>query len=142
MLRVFLSVLAGLVVGVISITLLQMVGHLIYTPPSITDSASYKVYFDTAPAGALLMVVLAHAMGTLVGGVAALKVSKGTQLAGVIVGIFFVLATVTDLVNMLIKNITPPIWFTILDPLCVIMATYALYKYVHLVVSSPKNSSK
>lgn len=141
MLRVFLSVLAGLVVGVISITILQMVGHMIYTPPSITDSASYKVYFDTAPIGALLMVVLAHALGTLMGGVAGIKISKGNQLSGVIVGIFFVLATVTDLVNMLLKNITPPMWFTILDPLFVIAVTYLLYKYVHLLVSSSKNTT-
>ena len=127
--RTILAVAAGVALGVVGIIVLQMVGHAIYPPPSITDSASYKIYFDTAPIGALLLVIIAHAAGAFAGGVTAIRIDRGKKIAGGIVGIFFAFATIADLVNMLMMNVIPPFWFVALDPLAVVLVVVALYKF-------------
>ncbi|MBL4653953.1 MAG: hypothetical protein JKY53_13990 [Flavobacteriales bacterium] len=126
--RTILAVFAGLALGFVGIMVFEMIGHSIYPPPSVSDSATYKVYFDSSPIGALLLVIVAHSLGAFAGGVTAIRVDKGKKLAGIIVGIFFVLATIADLSNMLMMNVTPPLWFVVLDPLLVIISVFALYK--------------
>ena len=113
MLKNSIAIIVGLIAAGIVIMLVEMFGHVIYPPPAEfdpADSDSIKMLIELAPAGALMMVVLAYVLGSLVGGaVAALIKGKNKLYRAMIVGIILMIAGIFNLASN-----PHPVWFWVL----------------------------
>ena len=110
MAKSILAVLAGIVVGGGVVGIVEYVGHMIYPLPeglNANDPEALKGYISTAPIGALLFVIVAWALGSLVGGGLATRLAGQSRLLhAMIVGAVLMLFGIA---NMLM--IPHPIWF-------------------------------
>ena len=108
MLRAILGILAGLVVGVITIMAIETLGHAMFpSPPGLNpnDPAQLAQMMDAIPVGAKLAVLLAWFLGVLVGGIAAMAVSRRrTWTVWVVASVLFSFAVL----NMFL--IPHPVW--------------------------------
>lgn len=137
--RNVLAVLAGVVVAVILIALVEAVGHLVYPLPEgidPNDSESLKAAMSRIPAGAMAFVLFAWAVGTLAGGWVATRIAaKGTVLHAMIVGVILM---AVGALNMLM--IPHPLWFWIVGLLLFLPAAYAGARMAGAAGASPKGS--
>jgi hypothetical protein len=126
MIRSILAVVAGAVVGFLAIVAVEMVSSLIYPlPPGVEpyDRAALRELMATVPAGALLMVALAHVLGTAAGAAVAARVARRAPVGhAVAVGALFLAAGVGDLLML-----PHPAWFWPVD-----LAMFPLGAYVGL----------
>lgn len=94
-----LAVIAGLIVGVIVIMIVEAIGHMIYPPPEgvdLKDPAQLAAIMDSIPLGAKIAVLVAWGLGIFAGGVTAVKISGGkTWPAKAIAAILFAGAIAT-----------------------------------------------
>ncbi|MBW7896728.1 MAG: hypothetical protein H3C27_16595 [Opitutaceae bacterium] len=102
---------AGLFTAVVLIALVQAVAHQLYPPPPGTDfndPAALAELMAQMPVGALLMVLLSYAIGTLMGALVASRFSAAHLPArqGWIVGLMMLTAGVMNLLA-----IPHPAWF-------------------------------
>jgi hypothetical protein len=108
----FIAVLVGVVLSTVIFLALESVGHRLYPPPSgvnFHDPAAIKAYMAALPVGALLLVLLAYAVGSLTGGlVATLIAGRAGITPALIVGAVLTALGVTNLVS-----IPQPLWFAI-----------------------------
>jgi len=100
--RTVLAVLAGLLVGGVTIAALEAAGHALFPLPAGTDPANLRP--ADIPASAMVAVLVAWAAGAFVGGLRAAAIA--TPLAAIVVG---GIQTLGGLVNMM--AIPSPIWF-------------------------------
>ena len=104
MLRSILSVLAGVIAGMVVIYGVEMLGHYVYPVPEgldFKDKEAIKAYIEEAPAGALWFVVLAWALGSFAGGLVASVIAKQTNiLHALIVGGLLMIAGIINLVSI------------------------------------------
>ena len=112
--RNVLAVLAGLVIGAIVNMVLVTVGSMVIPPPAgvdVNNVESMKASMHLFEPRHFITPFLAHALGTLVGAVAAFVIARSykTRFAYVI-GIIFLLAGVAASVM-----IPAPTWFKVLD---------------------------
>jgi hypothetical protein len=112
--RKILAVIVGAVVAVLFISGVEAVAHVIYPPPpgmKFDDPAVIKAFVDSMPLGAFLMVLLAHALGSLAGPAAATLAGGRTSLIpGVIVGALLLAAGIMNAAML-----PHPVWFKIVD---------------------------
>ncbi len=112
MFKRILSVLAGIVSGIIIIYLIEMGSHIIYPFPSTFDMnnpESVKQYIDTAPFGAILFIAIAWAVGSFIGGFVTSLISKSSKTTlSMIVGVILMIA---GLINLL--TFPHPVWLWI-----------------------------
>lgn len=110
MFKNILAVVAGLLAGMLSISAMEYIGHQIYPPPVLAADASPEMIRNiamTMPEGALLLIALAWAIGSLVGGFVAARIAghpgmpKAFTVGGVLM--FF------GIINIVI--IPHPAWF-------------------------------
>ena len=110
------AVVLGLVVGMIAITLMHVLGELLYPLPEGVDGnnpESLAAYIPTMPFGAFMMVLLAHQSGAFFGSIAAvlvLRKSGNAMRLGFIVG---ALMMVFGIMNLFM--LPHPAWFAIVD---------------------------
>ncbi|WP_051289347.1 hypothetical protein [Chryseobacterium daeguense] len=113
MIRKISAVIGGLVAGSLCIGAIEWIGHKLYPLPEgikADDVDAFKEYVATAPFMALLFVILAYAVGALVSGFVSTKIANdGKMRSAVICGIFFLLATVYNMVVL-----PTPGWFWVL----------------------------
>lgn len=106
------AILGGLVGGGTVIALLQMASHMIYSMPEgldTSDATAMETYIKSLPATALLLVLLAYAVGSFAGGYLTALISKGHErILLLIVGGLF---TLGGLYNTL--SLPHPGWFWI-----------------------------
>lgn len=105
-----LAVVAGLVVGMITLGLVEGLGHLIFPPPEGLDMTNMEVvaeYLKTAPIGAILWVMLAWIIGSFVGGAVATMIGKefGRMPAYIVGGVL----TLSGILNLVM--VPHPSWF-------------------------------
>lgn len=109
--RKIVAVVLGVVVAMILIVAIEALGHSVYPPPAnldITDSGAMQAYVMSAPVGALLSVLAAWLVATLVGGLVACFVAREAPLKNsAIVGGLVLLGTTVNLVS-----IPHPPWFS------------------------------
>jgi hypothetical protein len=109
--RKIVAVVLGAVVAVVLIVGIEALGHAVYPPPAnldITDSDAMQAYVMSAPIGALLSVLAAWLVATLVDGLLACFVAREAPLANsAIVGGLVLLGTINNLVS-----IPHPPWFS------------------------------
>ena len=116
--RKILATLAGLATGFVVIMLLETVSHKLYPPPpglDLKDPAALKALIASMPLTAFLLVLLAYALASLLGGLVATLVA-GRRATGpaLVVGGVLMAGGVANVVM-----IPHPAWF--------VAASLALY---------------
>lgn len=106
----FGAALAGIVVAVVVIAILQGLGHLAFAPavmPDMKDPDAVRAFVAGLPASAFLAVLASYVCGTLAGGIVAGRIARERPLryAG-IVGAFVIAAAAVNIVQ-----IPHPAWF-------------------------------
>ncbi len=114
--RRILAVLAGVAAAMVMIMALQIATSAIYPPPpgiDWTDPQAKNAYVASMPLGAFLLILVAYAVGSLIGGLAATAVSdRSSAKPAIIVG---VLLTATGASNL--AEIHHPLWFAVTSTL-------------------------
>ena len=115
--------LAGVVIAVALVWLIEMIGHSVYPPPpdlNFADPDAMRAYTSTLPIGAFLFVGGAWFVATLCGTFAACKIGSAKPIifAGIVGGLMLV-ATASNLIL-----IPHPLWFSILGIVGIIVAAW------------------
>jgi hypothetical protein len=122
MTRSILAVLAGVLVGVVVIMLVEMLGHAIFPPPD-NPTMNPKVledYIATAPFGALIFPVLAYILGSFFGGLTAALLGRRARIfLSMVVAVVLLAFAVINLVM-----IRHPVWFMIITVLVFFPSAY------------------
>jgi len=121
------GVIAGAVVGGITVMVLEICSWLVHPLPEgvdWTDAEKMKEILPehaaNAPLAALLIVLTAHLIGPLAGGfLASLIAGKGRLICGLLIGMLFLAAGIVNLFT-----IPHPLWFGILDVLIYVPAAF------------------
>ncbi|MEZ5399752.1 MAG: hypothetical protein R2729_08775 [Bryobacteraceae bacterium] len=96
MLQRVIAVIAGTVAAVVTVGVVEGVGHAVFPPPpgiDIADPAALADVMHRIPLGAKVAVVLAWAMGSLVGGWVAARFSRDRRVgASLVVGLLMLAA--------------------------------------------------
>ncbi len=110
--RKILAVVFGIVVAVVLIIAIEALGHAVYPVPDgldLTDPEALQAYVMDAPVAALLFVLGAWLVATLVGGLLACFIAKESPLVySAIIGGLVLLGTIINLMS-----IPHPTWFSI-----------------------------
>ncbi|WP_326523315.1 hypothetical protein [Sphingomonas sp.] len=88
--RKVLGILAGIIVAMLTVALVEFVGHRVYPPPSgmaMNDPAAVADYIAAMPAAAALFVVAAWFAGALTGGWTAIAITRWRAAAWLIGGL-------------------------------------------------------
>lgn len=108
-----MAVVAGIITGSVCIWAVETLNHLMYPYPEgmkANDMDSFKNYVENLPFLGKFIVILGYALGALVAGFVATKVSKnGKYTAAVICGIVFLCFTIYNM-----SVLPTPFWFWIL----------------------------
>lgn len=112
MIRKLLSIIIGLAVAIILVSMIQKLGHSLYPPPSDMDLADQEFmrdYMASLPWGPLTFVLVSYFLATLFGGWVAAFIAKEIPLviAGVI-GLFVLTGAIAAMIA-----IPHPTWFAI-----------------------------
>jgi MFS family permease len=89
--RTILGMLVGLVTMWLTVTALEFLGHAMFPPPAGLDPQNpeqLQMIFATAPVGAFVMLVVAWAGGSFVGGWVAARIARHTRAAAIAVALF------------------------------------------------------
>ncbi|AZB28759.1 hypothetical protein [Chryseobacterium balustinum] len=127
MVRKILAVFAGVIVASICIWAIETLNHMMYPYPDgmkPNDMEGFKSYIETLPFLGKFMVIVGYAVGALVSGFIATKISKdGKPTAAIICGIVFLVFTIYNMTVL-----PTPIWFWILGILVwiLVLAGYKL----------------
>lgn len=123
MIRKLLAGVAGVIVAVVTIQLVEMLGHLVYPPPAdfeFGDPEQVREFIASLPVGSILFVGAAWALGAFLGTLAgALIARSGAVPYAVVVGGMVLAGAATMLVI-----IPHPWWFTVAAPACIIIAAF------------------
>ncbi len=113
MLRNVLALVAGLVVSIGVVKVVEMIGHTIWPPPADldwTDGDAIRTYTSQQPFLALLFPILSYFLGTIAGPLIACRIGTARPLLFVgVIGIVMLAATIATLIW-----IPHPIWFSVL----------------------------
>ena len=130
-LRLALAAVAGAVVAVGIISLIESVGHRVYPLPAGIDwsnAEQVRAYVDSLPVGALLFVLAGWVAGALVGGVVAAWIARPRAvLAAAIVGAIVLAASVANL-----AMIPHPTWFAVVGVAGVVLAAFVAGKLMRI----------
>lgn len=112
LIRNVIAMLAGVIVAMVLIVLLQSVAHSVYPPPpglDYTNPEVRKTVMMQAPAGALFIVLLSYFVGTFIGSWVAARLSAEAPLRqGYLIGLLLLVASVMNL-----KEVPHPLWFIV-----------------------------
>jgi len=121
MIRKLAAAVVGVVVAILTIQLVEMLGHLVYPPPAdfeFGEPEQVREFISTLPIGSILFVAAAWALGTFLGTLAGALVSGSRALPyATVVGGIVLAGTITMLLI-----IPHPWWFTIAAPVSIIIA--------------------
>ena len=133
MVRKILGSLAGLVVGVLVIWVIELAGHALYPPPQGADPnqsmEAARAYVAGLPAAALVIPLVAWLGGTLVGSWLAAFVGRAAW-PGWLVAALMVASSIATLVM-----IPHPLWFA-----AAAIVTLPVASYVGVKLGKPKGA--
>jgi hypothetical protein len=96
MIKNILSVVLGLAASSFIIFALEVLGHIIYPPPTdldINNMEALKAFTSSAPAIVFVLVIIAYAVGSFIGGLVAAaiaaqnKMTKAITVGGILMGL-------------------------------------------------------
>lgn len=121
MIRKLAAAVAGVGVAILTIQIVEMLGHLVYPPPvdiEFDNPEQIREFMSTLPVGSLLFVGAAWATGTFFGTLAGALISGSRPLPyGVVVGGIVLAGAATMLLI-----IPHPWWFTAAAPVSIVGA--------------------
>jgi hypothetical protein len=123
MMRKLLAAVVGLAVALVTIHLVERLGHLVYPPPTdieFGDPEQVREFIAGLPVGSILFVGAAWAAGTFLGTLVGALLSAAKPLPYAIVVGGMVLAGAATMLTL----IPHPMWFTIGAPVAVIIAAF------------------
>jgi hypothetical protein len=133
--RKIFAVVLGFIAAVILIITIEALGHSLYPLPAgmdITDTEAMKAYVITLPATALLIVMAAWIVATLVGGLLACFIARETPLIySAIIGGLVLLGTIINLISL-----PHPLWFSITSVLAIIATIFITGRIGSSIVST------
>src|SRR5437763_666195 len=104
MVRCIVAVICVALVGGVFNMAVVMLSWIMYPPPegaNMSDQATMKTYIQSLPLPAFLVILVAHAGGALVGGLAAALIARRSPLVlGAIVGGFFLLGGTVNVMSI------------------------------------------
>jgi len=118
-----LGLIAGLGAMALSVFLVEGLGHILWPPPEgvdLKDPEQLKAIISTIPFGAKLFVMIGWAVGALVGGLVAVRISRKRWTAWVISAAMLGLTAIT------LFMIPHPVWMiagAIAIPICAALIT-------------------
>ena len=118
-----LAGIAGILIAIALVWLVEMVGHAVYPPPTgldFADPQAMAAYMDSVPLGALLFVAGAWFVGTLCGTCAACAI--GTARPAVFAMVVGGLMLVATAINLFM--IPHPVWFSALGIVGIVVAAW------------------
>jgi hypothetical protein len=114
MVRCIVAVICGVIAGsALNMAVIMLSWKLFPLPEgaNMSDPATMATYVQSLPLPAFLLILVAHAGGALVGGwVAALITRRAPLVLGAIVGGFFLLGGIVN-----VMSIPSPVWFAVVD---------------------------
>ena len=123
MIRKLLAAVVGVAVAMLTIQLVEMLGHFVYPPPAdfeFGEPEQTREFIATLPVGSILFVGAAWAAGTFLGTLAGALLSRTKPLPyAILVGGLVLAGAITMLLI-----IPHPLWFTVSAPLAIIVAAY------------------
>ena len=121
--RKIFAVVLGVIAAVVLIIAIEALGHSLYPLPAsidVTDTDAMKAYVTTLPVTALLIVMAAWIVATLVGGLLACFIARETPLIySAIIGGLVLLGTIINLMSL-----PHPLWFSITSVLAIIATIF------------------
>ena len=114
---------AGVVIAMLAVWLVQVVGHAVYTPPAGLDPKNLEAmqaYVASLPLGAFLFVIASYFIGTLAGTCAACAI--GTMLPrvfAILIGCLMFIATA-----MHVAMIPHPTWFIVAAVIAIVVGAW------------------
>ena len=121
MIRKLAAAIVAVIVAMLTIQVVEMLGHLVYPPPADIEFGNpeqVREFMSTLPVGSILFVGAAWAIGTLLGTLAGALVSKSSPLPyAIVVGGLVLAGSITMLLI-----IPHPWWFTVAAPLSIVAA--------------------
>ncbi len=134
--RKILAVVFGIVVAVVLIIAIEALGHAVYPMPEgldLTDPEALQAYVMDAPIAALLFVLGAWLVATLVGGLLACFIAKESPLVySAIIGGLVLLGTIINLMS-----IPHPTWFSITAISAIIATIFVTSRLGSSFVAAP-----
>lgn len=133
--RLISTTLIGVLLGMIGMMGMHYISMLFYPLPegiTMEDADALNKYMEIAPLGAMLLVIISHAMGSFIGALGATLLSQVSKWKNsstfkyqyIIIGIIFTYAGWYNL-----ETLTHPNWFKI-DLLFYLPAAYLGHKLV------------
>ena len=114
---------AGVLIAVGLVWIIEMIGHSVYPPPpgiDFSDTESLRAYTSGLPLAAFLFVGCGWFIGTLGGTLAACRVGTAEpKIYAMVVGGLMLIATVVNLVM-----IPHPLWFAIVGIVGIVLAAW------------------
>ncbi len=128
-----LSILSGVIAGVIIISIFELISNKMFPLPEgfdFKDKEAFKVHLDSLPSAAFALVLIGHGIGALVGGFVASKMGKVQKRSGALfVGLILMFAALLNLLS-----IPHPLWFSIINVLIYYpMAFLGYYIYTQII---------
>jgi len=122
MTRKIVGAVAGIVLAMLVVAIVQMVGHKLFPEPGIPENpspAQLREAVLAAPFGAKAMVVLSWFLGALIGVWAALRISNGARRSALVVAGAVLLLTIAVLLS-----VSHPTWMVAGGLFVPILATF------------------
>ena len=121
--RKIFAVVLGVISAVVLIIAIEALGHSLYPLPTgmdVTDTEAMQAYVMTLPVTALLIVMAAWLIATLVGGLLACFIARESPLIyAAIIGGLVLLGTIINLMSL-----PHPLWFSITAVLAIIATIF------------------
>ena len=134
--RKILAVVFGIVIALVLIIAIEALGQVVYPPPDgldLTDPETLQAYIMEAPIGALMFVMEACLVATLVGSLLACFIARKTPLVySAIVGGLVLLGTIINLMS-----IPHPRWFSITSVVAIIATIFLSGRLGSSFVAAP-----
>ncbi len=127
--RIVLGVVAGMVIAVLCVFGIEMVGHLVYPPPSgidPSDPADLEGLMAAVPIGALAFVIAAWLVGSLLGAWAANAIGR-RAVAGWIVALLIIAGGVWTM-----ATIPHPAWMWAAGILLPLLAAWLAQRFARI----------
>ncbi|MEP7214128.1 MAG: hypothetical protein ABI791_13700 [Acidobacteriota bacterium] len=129
MLRKTLSVIIGLVIAVVTFSIFEWIGQLVYPAPqgfNKDDLDALREFILQLPAGAFLMIAAGWAVGSFLAGFAEKTISRSAGIVPpIIIGVVLTIGAVANFVML-----PHPVWFVILGLLIFVPVTLLGHKAV------------
>lgn len=115
--------IVGVIIAMVSVWLVQKIGHAIYPVPAgmdLNDMEAMKAYVAELPIGALLFVIASYFIGTTAGTCAACAI--GTMLPrifAILIGCLMLVAT-----TMNVMMIPHPTWFVVAAVIAIVVGAW------------------